>query len=186
MTITGSIGVIMQTYNYRGLMDKVGLRPMVYKSGKHKDMLSGSRNPDEVTEEERLMVRNLIQETYSRFKEIVEEGRQNARDLNKDAGRKLAQDWVEYADGRVLSGKEAHRLGFVDELGTFQDAVSRARTLAGIKKANLVSYQPHFDLADFFKMFGKSEAKVVKIDVGMEMPKLLAGRLYFLSPTLVQ
>ena len=41
LTITGSIGVIMETLNYRGLMDKVGVAPDVYKSGKYKDMLSG-------------------------------------------------------------------------------------------------------------------------------------------------
>src|ERR1039457_4473360 len=43
LTITGSIGVILSTWNYRGLMDKVGLRPETFKSGKFKDMLSGSR-----------------------------------------------------------------------------------------------------------------------------------------------
>ena len=46
VTITGSIGVILHSYNYRGLMDKVGLRPQTYKSGKHKDMLSGDREPE--------------------------------------------------------------------------------------------------------------------------------------------
>ena len=46
LTITGSIGVILSTWNYRGLMDKVGLRPETFKSGKYKDMLSGSREPD--------------------------------------------------------------------------------------------------------------------------------------------
>ena len=49
LTITGSIGVILSTWNYRGLMDKVGLRPETFKSGKYKDMLSGSREPDSIT-----------------------------------------------------------------------------------------------------------------------------------------
>ena len=53
LTITGSIGVIMSTWNYRGLMDKVGLRPETFKSGKYKDMLSGSREPESITDEER-------------------------------------------------------------------------------------------------------------------------------------
>jgi len=184
LTITGSIGVIMSSYNYRGLMDKVGLKPTVYKSGKFKDMLSGSRNPEEISSEERDMIHNLIMETYGRFKEVVEEGRSGAAKRNAGKGRKLAENWAEFADGRVMSGNEAFQRGFVDELGNFQVAVARAKTLANITSANLVLYQQHYDLADFFKMFGKSEARV-KIDVGMDMPKLPAGRLYFLSPTFV-
>ncbi len=60
LTITGSIGVIMSAWNYRGLMDKVGVRPMTFKSGKYKDMLSGSREPDSITQDERDMVQALI------------------------------------------------------------------------------------------------------------------------------
>ena len=182
LTITGSIGVIMSTYNYRGLMDKVGLKPQVYKSGKFKDMLSGSRNPDEITSEERDMINNLISETYGRFKEIVAEGRSGAARRNAGKGRKLAENWVDFADGRVMSGKEAFQRGFVDELGNFRVAVERAKILANLTEANLVLYMQEFDLADLFKIFGKSEAKV-KIDVGMDVPKLPAGRLYFISPT---
>src|SRR5437868_6653146 len=48
LTLTGSIGVIMSAWNYRGLMDKVGVLPQTYKSGKFKDMLSGSREPDQI------------------------------------------------------------------------------------------------------------------------------------------
>jgi protease-4 len=48
LTLTGSIGVIMHGWNYRGLMDKVGIAPMTYKSGKFKDMLSGERATNEI------------------------------------------------------------------------------------------------------------------------------------------
>src|SRR5437016_584339 len=60
LTITGSIGVILHSWNYRGLMNKVGLQPQVYKSGKHKDMLSGERNPEEVPPEEHELVHTAI------------------------------------------------------------------------------------------------------------------------------
>src|SRR5437868_4760734 len=63
LTITGSIGVILHSWNYRGLMNKVGLRPETYKSGKFKDMLSGERNPEEIPPEEREMVQSLIDQT---------------------------------------------------------------------------------------------------------------------------
>src|SRR5213075_3399635 len=75
LTITGSIGVIMHSWNYRGLMNKVGLRPQTYKSGKFKDMLSGEREPEEVPPEERKMVQKLIDDTYGKFKEGVAEDR---------------------------------------------------------------------------------------------------------------
>ena len=182
LTITGSIGVIMSSLNYRGLMEKVGLKPQVYKSGKFKDMMSGTRDPNEVPAEERAMIQKLIDETYGRFKEVVAEGRSGSAKRNAGKGRTLADNWAEFADGRVMSGREAFQHGFVDELGNFRVAVERAKNIAKLKEANLVIYQQHFDLADFFKMFGKSEARV-KIDLGVEIPKLPAGRLYLLSPT---
>jgi protease-4 len=186
MTITGSIGVIMSTWNYRGLMDKVGVRPETFKSGKFKDMLSGSREPDSITPEERAMVQGLIDETYSRFKNIVQEGRKRAYDKSKSAGskgRELGEGWQEFADGRVLSGTQAFKLGFVDQLGDFNDAVEQAKNLAGISSANLVQYQQRYDLADLFRLFGKSDAKTIKVDLGIDAPRLQAGQLYFLSPT---
>jgi protease-4 len=183
LTITGSIGVIMSTWNYRGLMDKVGVRPETFKSGKYKDMLSGSREPDSITEEERGMVQSLINETYEKFKSVVLAGRKRAQEKNRDKGRALSEDWADYADGRILSGTEAFKLGFVDELGTFDDAVKRAKNIAGISKANLIEYQQRFDISDLFRLFGKSDSKVVKVDLGMDVPKLQAGHLYFLAPT---
>jgi protease-4 len=185
LTITGSIGVIMSTWNYRGLMNKVGLQPFTFKSGKFKDMLSGSREPGEITPEEKEMVQKLINETYDKFKSVVAEGRRYAHDKNKSEGQTLARDWEDYADGRVLSGKEAQQLGFVDELGDFDDATERAKDLAGISDADLIEYRVRYDLSDFFRMFGKSDAHGVKVDLGVEFPKLEAGRLYFLSPTYV-
>ena len=183
LTITGSIGVIMHGFNYRGLLNKVGVRPEVYKSGKFKDMLSGSREPDEVTAEERQMLQSLIDETYGKFKSVVAEGRKNAHDKNEKDGKALASEWADYADGRVLSGKEAFKLGFVDELGNFEVAVKRAKKLAHARAANIIEYRQRYDLSDFLGMFGESQSRVIKVDVGVEMPKLEAGRLYFLSPT---
>jgi len=186
MTITGSIGVIMHGWNYRGLLDKIGVLPDVYKSGKFKDMMSGTREPGEVTQEERNMVQGLISEVYGDFKEVVEKGRKDARNHNKDC-RELVANWADYADGRVLSGTEAEKLGFVDKVGNFQDAVEVAKTLGGIMgNANLVQYQERMDLSDLFHLFGESKAQkqTVKVDLGFDAPKLQEGHLYFLSPVL--
>jgi len=185
LTLTGSIGVIMHSFNYRGLMDKVGLYPQVFKSGKFKDMLRGSKQLNEIEPQEREMIQSMIDETYEKFKKVVADGRARAAKQNQGEGRELVENWTEYADGRVLTGKKAHELGFVDQLGSFDTAVERAKKLANIADADLIRYQERFDLLNFFSLFGKSESKAIKIDWGVDLPKLQAGRLYFLAPTFV-
>ena len=181
LTITGSIGVIMHGWNYRGLMDKVGVAPMTFKSGKFKDMLSGEREPSEIPPEEHAMVQGLIDETYEKFKDVVADGRGAAHDLNKKQGVALADNWEDFADGRVLSGKQALDLGLVDELGDFDDTVERALDLVNIKSANLVEYRERYDLSNFLSMFGQSsQAHDIKLDLGVEAPRLQAGLMYFL------
>ncbi len=184
MTITGSIGVIMHGYNYRGLMDKIGLRPEVYKSGKHKNMLSGDRKEDEIPDDEREMVQSLIMETYGKFTNVVATGRREANNSNKGKGHSLASDWIDYADGRVVSGKQALDLGLIDELGNFRKAVERAGELGHAEKANLIHYEEPFGLGNLFRLFGKTEmpAATIKVDLGLDFPKLQIGRLYFIAP----
>ena len=181
LTITGSIGVIMHGWNYRGLMDKVGVAPMTFKSGKFKDMLSGEREPSEIPPEERAMVQGLIDETYGKFTNVFAEGRSAAHALNKKDGAALADDWLNYADGRVLSGSQALDLGLVDELGDFDDTVDRALEITHLDSANLVEYRERYDLSNFLSMFGQSgKAHDIKLDLGVEAPKLQAGLMYFL------
>jgi protease-4 len=181
LTLTGSIGVIMEGMNYRGLMDKVGVAPVVYKSGKFKDMLSPFRATNEIPVEEHAMVQSLINGTYEKFKGIVATGRNAAHDVNKKEGHALADNWADFADGRVVSGKQALDLGLVDELGDFDAAVDRAEKIANIHNANLVEYQERYDISNFLSMFGQSsQAKDIKINLGVDLPKLQAGSMYFL------
>jgi protease-4 len=183
LTITGSIGVIMHGLNYRGLLDKIGVRPEVFKSGKYKDMMSGTKSQEEITPEERQMVQDLIDETFGKFKRVVGDGRKAAYQLNGKSGTPLSADWESYADGRILSGNEALKLGLVDAIGDFDSAVDHTKTLVKIDNAELVEYQPMFELSNLFKLLGKSDAKAVKVEIGLDVPKLHAGYLYFLSPT---
>jgi protease-4 len=181
LTITGSIGVIMHGYNYRGLMDKIGVAPMTFKSGLYKDMLSPDRSTNEIPSGEHKMVQALIDETYQKFKGVVADGRKQAHDQNGKEGKPLADDWANYADGRVLSGTQALNLGFVDELGDFDDAVDRTEKIAHISDANLIEYREHYDISDLFSMFGQGSASHdIKLDFGVEIPKLRADCMYFL------
>ncbi|MBP8646487.1 MAG: signal peptide peptidase SppA [Syntrophobacteraceae bacterium] len=118
-TITGSIGVISYFPNLRELFDKIGYTTIVVKSGKYKDVGFPGR---EMTPEEK----ELLQET------INEAHRQFVRDIAK--GRNLSEEKVlEIADGRILTGESAHRLGLVDELGNYQDALDTATRLGNIE-----------------------------------------------------
>ena len=133
----------------------------------------------------------MIDETYGTFKGVVRKGRAAAWAANKKAGldkecAELASDWESYADGRIFSGTEAKRLGFVDELGNFDVAVKRAKKLAHIPDANIVKYQPPFVFGNFLRFLGKSDAHAVKVDLGFDFPRLQAGRMYFLSFNVVQ
>ena len=92
-TITGSIGVIIQTLNYEQLFNKIGLTSVVFKSGKFKDMLNGARP---ITPEERELVQNFIMGTYDKFLGIVAKERNLPADLLRNS----------IADGRILSGKK--------------------------------------------------------------------------------
>ena len=171
----------MHNYNYRLLFDKIGIRPQVIKSERYKDMLSGEKEPDsekltpqEVKDrdEEERMVQSLIDETYSRFTNIVKTGRDWAASKNGPGqGKTLAADWADSADGRILSGKSAFELGFVDELGNFDTAVQRAKTLTHIQKANLVQYRVPFDFGSVLaRMFGKTRSPPSKWIWGLICP----------------
>lgn len=118
-TITASIGVIIKLSNIEALMDKIGIKSTVVKTGRYKDAGSPVR---ELTAEDRAMFQSVIDSTHEQFVKAVA------------AGRKLpVEDVRRIADGRVLSGEQAQALKLVDRLGTFQDAVEEAGRLAGIK-----------------------------------------------------
>lgn len=117
-TLTGSIGVIIEVQNLSELYRKLGIEVEVIKSGPHKDMGSSSR---ELTPQEKEIFQGMVEDIYQQFVEVVAEG------------RKLPREKVEaLADGRVFTGRQAEELGLVDELGSYEDALARTATLAGI------------------------------------------------------
>jgi len=117
-SITGSIGVIMQFPNAEELFRKVGVELEIVKSGRLKDMGSPVRD---LTDEERLVLQQLVDDVWNQFVDAVVEGREMDRDRV-----------VELADGRVFSGEEARRQGLVDQLGTLQDATDAAGRMSGL------------------------------------------------------
>lgn len=117
-SITGSIGVIIQIPNLSDLLQKVGIRSVVIKSGPYKDMASATRD---LTVEERQLLQQVIDDIHDQFIQAVAEG------------RGLPRERIEtVADGRILSGRQALELGLVDQLGNLQDAIETAARMGGI------------------------------------------------------
>ncbi len=125
-TLTGSIGVVVVLPNLEEFNRRVGLRTVVFKSGRFKDMGNPARA---LTAEEAALFQNLVDEAYGRFVDVVAQGR------GMDRTRVLR-----LADGRVYTGAQAYRLGLVDALGSFDDAVSTALQLARLSRARVVEY----------------------------------------------
>jgi protease-4 len=118
-TLTGSIGVIMEFPVVRGLMDKVGVNVEVVKSREQKDIGSPFRD---MTDKDRELLQGVVTDAYEQFVAIVS----TERDIPEDSVRA-------FADGRIMTGRQALELGLVDTLGTFEDAKRIAAELCGIE-----------------------------------------------------
>ena len=118
-TITGSIGVIMAYTNFRKVLDKIGMIPVVIKSGPFKDM--GSPTKD-MSKEEKEVLQSFVDQAHRQFVTAIAEG----RNMNIDRVKSLA-------DGRIYTGEEAVKQGLVDRLGNFEDAIEWAGEMGGIQ-----------------------------------------------------
>jgi protease-4 len=142
-TMTGSIGVIMETMDLQGLYEKIGVEQNVFKTGPHKDMGSPAR---EITPEEAAIFQGLIEDSYEQFLEVVANGRK----MEMDEVRALA-------DGRVYTGRQALKVGLVDQVGDLHEAIQTTAKMAGIKgEPNIVNLQTKSFWDQFLgvKLFG--------------------------------
>ncbi len=125
-TLTGSIGVVMQLANVEGLLKKVGVEYVVVKAGAYKDVGNFARA---MTPEERRILQSLLDDVYDQFISAVAEG----RGLEPQAVRA-------FAEGRIYSGRQAHGLKMVDDLGGLEDAIEAAAKMAGLPPKPKVLY----------------------------------------------
>ena len=125
-TLTGSIGVVMQLANLEGLLKKVGVEYVVVKAGAYKDVGNFARA---MTPEERRILQSLLDDVYDQFITAVAEG----RGLDPQAVRA-------FAEGRIYSGRQAHGLKMVDDLGGLEDAIEAAAKMAGLPPKPKVLY----------------------------------------------
>ena len=118
-TLTGSIGVIMNLVNSEELLKKIGVSLYTIKSGKYKDMGSISRP---LTNEERAIFQNIIDESYNQFLKVVSEG----RNIPLDQLKNLAQ-------GQVFTGIKAKEVGLIDEIGDLEDTIALVKKDLNLK-----------------------------------------------------
>lgn len=149
---TGSIGVIISTYNYKEFLDKLGVKEVDYTSGPNKAMGSGGL---ESTKEQDAIFQAMVDEAYEQFVEIVAEG----RNMDVDAVKPIA-------DGRVYTAKQALSLKLIDEIDSLENTELAIRKEAG---NGSIIYEPDFSgssmlaylLSSFQGIKGKSDVQAV-------------------------
>jgi len=160
-TLTGSIGVIMETANVEGLLKKIGVEGIVVKSGKFKDVGSPLRK---MSDEERALLQSVMDDVHKQFIDAVAEGRA----MEVSAVQALA-------DGRIFTGRQAKDAKLVDELGNLDDAIQLAADLAGIEgEPKVVEPRRRFSIRELIE--SRLSAVLPKLDFysGVSLKYLMA------------
>lgn len=135
-TLTGSIGVIMAFTNAKGLMEKIGLQPKIIKAGKYKDIGSPARD---MTKKERNLLQSVVDDVHQQFIEAIASGR----------GISI-EEVTTIADGRIFTGRQAHALNLVDELGGLQATIDQLSDKVGIiGSPKIVNEKPRLGFLDW-------------------------------------
>ncbi|MGK0553801.1 signal peptide peptidase SppA [Macrococcus capreoli] len=156
-TITGSLGVIMQSTNYKELADKYGVKFNTIKSGPHKDIMSPTKEMDA---EERKILQSFVDESYEAFVKVISDGRH----IDPAQVKKIA-------DGRIYSGQQAKKLNLIDEIGLEEDALKALKEDLKAIDAQVIEFNNDnsFFGKDFFaansfvkQLMGKSDIERVQ------------------------
>jgi protease IV len=136
-SLVGSIGVVFETMQFEGTLDKLGITSEAIKSGSLKDMGSPFRA---IKPQERAVMQGMVADFFTRFVGIVS--------TNRPVREKPVSDLTTYEEagyggtysGRVFSGDRGKELGLVDEIGLLEDAIHLAKQMAGVPNASAVIY----------------------------------------------
>ena len=146
-TLTGSLGVIMHSYNYEKLAKKYGVEFETIKSGPYKDIMSPNR---QMTAEERKILQSMVDNMYNQFVRVIAKG----RGMSEKEVRKLA-------DGRVYDGRQAKQVKLVDEIGRLDDAIAGMKKDLDLKDAQVIRYT---DETGFNSLLNMSAQKVMGVE----------------------
>ncbi|MGA2323299.1 MAG: signal peptide peptidase SppA [Sedimentisphaerales bacterium] len=135
--ITGSIGVIMEYLVLQQLLeDKLGINPIVVKAGSKKDWPSNYQMPTD--EQLQYMQERIVDPAYKRFVQVVVDGRSGLTE----------EDVNRLADGSIYWADKALEEKLIDGIGYLTDAIDKTKSLAGVKKAQVVEYRKPFSIMD--------------------------------------
>ncbi|MCK5707746.1 MAG: signal peptide peptidase SppA [Candidatus Aureabacteria bacterium] len=156
-SIIGSIGVIIQTLNWKSLSEKIGITDTTIASGKNKDMLNPFKD---VSDEQIELLENMVKTLHERFITIVKESRNI--ELSK-------LDFL--ADGRIFSSKEAIENNLIDEIGYWQDVVKKTSSLCNEKELKIIRYE---HMTTFMDLFTEARRPIdVNITLDTQVPELM-------------
>lgn len=162
-TLTGSVGVIFSTMDYHNLLiNKLSVNPIVIKSGKYKDIASGLR---EMTEDERELMQDIIDDSYDQFVNAIIAGRVERNDkYSADKTNLTVENLKAHADGRVFTGRQAQKIGFVDTLGDMDSAKDTIEKMSQEKfnnklPAKLVNYGKKNSFGEYFSSLAEYNSK---------------------------
>ncbi len=178
-TLTGGIGVLMMLPDLQGLSEKIGFGMRVVKSGENKD-LGSPWSP--LTEEQRALIQETIDGLHLRFLNVILEARGN-RGLDRAALARVA-------DGRELDAATARAVGLIDGVAYMDDVIERAKSLAGLRDAAVVSYEYPYDFrGNVYATTGGrrpvlkgsgGELNLLKVDLGLDLGHPLQTRMLYL------
>ncbi|MFS0645550.1 signal peptide peptidase SppA [Siminovitchia sp. 179-K 8D1 HS] len=137
-TMTGSLGVIMQSLNYTKFADNIGIDYKTIKSGKYKDIMSPSR---EMTKEEEEILQGMVNNAYNGFVKVIAEG----RGMSEKDVRKIA-------DGRIYDGYQAKELNLIDEFGYDEDAIKSLKKDHKLQGAEVIKLTASTGFGSLFSM----------------------------------
>ena len=168
-TITGSIGVIIQTVNFADGLARIGIDARALTSGPNKDLM----NPLEPERERHFeIMQGIVDEFYGAFRDRVIERRTGVPGDRID----------EITDGRVYTGKQAHELGLIDSTGGLREAFETAKQLAGVSNATLIKY--HIKGRDPGSAYASAQSPVssggASISMRIEAPSVPDAGFYYL------
>ena len=160
-SLTGSIGVIMETANLEGLLKKIGVEGVVIKSGRFKDVGSPLRK---MSDEERKLLQSVMDDVHHQFIQAVADGR--SLELS---------DVEPLADGRIFTGRQAKEARLVDELGDLDDAIHIAAEIAGMEgEPKVVEPRKRFSFRDMIESRWPSVFPKLELETGVKLKYLMA------------
>lgn len=178
-SLVGSIGVVFETMEFSGALDKLGINSDAIKSGSLKDMGSPFRA---AKPEERAVMQGMVEEYFTRFIGIVTANRQVKETPVADLTDYEKSTYGGTYSGRVFSGMRAKELGLVDQLGLLEDAIESAKKMAHVPDASVVMYNRPYGYGG--SIYASNQMPAPRADVmRLELPgagTFLPGGFYYL------